>query len=311
MVPMRDGTRLSTDLYFPIGAGDKLPTILFRDPYNKKRGREKSPDQTTYMYGSYGYVVAKQDSRGKYESEGIYSPPHGNEANDGFDTVDWLSKQDWSNGKVGTSGCSYPGETQMLQAPLMHPNLATMIPQAAGGLIGAANGRYNYWAGFKGGVLDHVAGMSWYAGPGTKYSYKPPPGLSDEQVREIREYYEPNAMYQPKMNWDSLQWYLPVIDVMKEAEALPNDWEKLVSTPFGDPWWHEEMGFYDGSEKFNAPALHMSSFFDLSVDETAFAFNYFQERSVSKESANNQFLILAPTGHCAWEEQLSTPWSVI
>ena len=300
MIPMRDGTRLSTDLYFPEGATGKLPVILFRDPYNKKRGRERTPNQATYMYASHGYIVAKQDSRGKYESEGVYSPPHGHEATDGYDTVDWISKQDWSNGKVGTCGCSYPGETQMLQAPLMHPSLTTMIPQAAGGLIGAANGRYNYWAGFKGGVLDHRAGMSWFSGAGTKYSFKPPPGLSDDEVREIRDFFEPDVMYRPEMDWDKLQWHLPLIDVMNEAGAAPNDFYKMVSTPFGDPWWHEEMGFYDGTEKFNVPSLHMSSFYDLSVDETAFAFNYFRERSVSDVSANNQFLILAPTGHCSW-----------
>ena len=101
MVPMRDGTRLSTDLYFPVGAGDKLPTILFRDPYNKNRGRETSGEsvrstEDTYFYASHGFVVAKQDSRGKHESEGIYSPPHGHEATDGYDTVDWIAKQSWS-----------------------------------------------------------------------------------------------------------------------------------------------------------------------------------------------------------------------
>ena len=309
MIPMRDGTRLSTDLYFPVGVDEKLPTILFRDPYNKNTGREKTPAQKTFLFASYGFIVAKQDSRGKYESEGVYLAPHGHEATDGYDTVDWIAKQPWSNGKVGASGCSYPGETQMLQAPLMHPSLTTMIPQGAGGVIGAANGKYNYWAGFKGGVLDHLSGMSWYATAGTKYSFKPPPGLSDEEVREIRKFFEPNVMYAPEMDWDKLAWHLPLIDVMQEAGAPPNDWIKLVTTDFGDPWWHEEMGFYNGTEQFDVPALHMSSFYDLSADDTAFAFNYFREKSVSETSANNQFLILAPTDHCSWES--STEHTII
>lgn len=309
MVPMRDGTRLATDLYFPVGAGDKLPTILFRDPYNKNRGRDRDPTgqsgrstEDTWFYASHGFVVAKQDSRGKHESEGIYSPPHGNEATDGYDTVDWIAQQAWSNGKVGTGGCSYPGETQMLQAPLMNPHLAAMIPQAAGGLMGAASGKYNYWAGFRGGVLDHRAGMTWFASAGIKYSLKPPAGLSDEEVRKIRKFYNPDASNLPDMDWDKLIWHLPVIDVMNEAGAPPNDWKKLVSTEFGDDWWHDDMGFYDGSENFDVPSLHISSFYDLSVDDTAHAFNYFQKRSVSKRSAENQFLILAPTEHCAWPE---------
>ena len=300
MIPMRDGIRLSTDLYFPVNANEKLPVILQRNPYNKKRDRERTPTQESYWWASQGYVFAKQDSRGKYESEGVYSPPHGHEATDGYDTVDWLARQSWSNGKIGTTGCSYGGETQMLQAPLRHPNLTAIIPGAAGGLIGAANGKYNYWAGFKGGVLDHRAGMSWYSRAGMKYSFKPPPGLSDEEVRKIREFFEPNAQYLPEMDWDKLVWHLPLVDVMNAAGAAPNDWVKLVSTDFGDPWWHEEMGFYDGMEKFNVPAIHMSSFFDLSVDDTAFGFNYFRENAVSETAANNQFLILAPTGHCGW-----------
>ena len=307
MVPMRDGTRLSTDLYFPVGAADKLPTILFRDPYNKNRGRETSGEsvrstEDTYFYASHGFVVAKQDSRGKHESEGVYSPPHGNEATDGYDTVDWIAQQPWSNSKVGTGGCSYPGETQMLQAPLMNPHLTAMIPQAAGGPIGAASGKYNYWAGFRGGVLDHRAGMTWYASAGIKYSLKPPAGLSDEEVRGIRKFYNPDASDLPEMDWDELIWHLPVVDVMNEAGAPPNDWHKLVTADFGDDWWHDEMGFYDGSENFDVPALHISSFYDLSVDDTAFAFNYFRDRSISQRSADNQFLILAPSEHCAWTE---------
>ena len=104
MVPMRDGTRLSTDLYFPVDADGQLPVILQRNPYNKMGARERTPTQESYWWASHGYVFVKQDSRGKYESEGVYSPPHGHEATDGYDTVDWLAEQSWSNGKIGTTG---------------------------------------------------------------------------------------------------------------------------------------------------------------------------------------------------------------
>ena len=224
MVPMRDDTRLSTDLYIPETKKNKLPVILIRTPYNKNNYRDKDKRPIAYMFASQGYVVAIQDCRGKFESEGIYSPPAGNEADDGYDTVEWLAAQSWSNGKVGTYGCSYPGETQMVQAPLMHPNLAAMIPQAAGGVIGAANGRYNYWAGFKGGVLDHASGISWYFRAAHKYSYKPPPGLSDEEILNIREFFNPAVTNLPDIDLEQLNWHLPLIDVMKKAGAPPNDW---------------------------------------------------------------------------------------
>ena len=92
---------------------------------------------------------------------------------DGYDTVSWLVEQPWCNGRVGTFGCSYPCEVQYLQAPLMHPALKCMIPQN-GPALGAANGRYRYWSGYKGGVLDWGASYTWYVDAGS--TYPPPPG---------------------------------------------------------------------------------------------------------------------------------------
>ena len=122
MVPMRDGVRLATDLYFPEIPDARLPVILIRTPYNKNELRDNK-NGDAYMFASRGFVVAVQDSRGKFESEGIYSPPAGSEAEDGYDAVDWIAKQSWSNGKVGMHGCSYPAEVQAATAPLRHLSL--------------------------------------------------------------------------------------------------------------------------------------------------------------------------------------------
>lgn len=299
MIPMRDGIRLSTDLYFPKGEDKNLPIILIRTPYNKKSYRDPSERDQAYMFASQGFVVAIQDSRGKFESEGIYSPPAGKEAEDGYDAVDWLAVQSWSNGKIGTFGCSYPAEVQAAQAPLMHPNLICMVPQN-GPMIGAANEQYRYWSGFKGGVLDLAASISWYFRAASKYSFKPPPGLSDCEVREIRKFFDPGPSNFPEIDYEKLNWHLPLIDIMKEAGAPPNDWIKLITTDFGDPWWHDVMGYYDGTEKINVPTLHMTSWYDISVSESIFEFNYFRKNSVSEKSANNQFIIIAPTTHCGF-----------
>jgi len=88
---------------------------------------------------------------------------------------------------------------------------------------------------------------------------------------------------------------------MKKAGAPPNDFEKLITTDFGDPWWHDVMGYYDGTEKIDVPALHMSCWYDPSVDETLFEFNYFKENAVSETAANNQFVIITGTTHCGFE----------
>ncbi len=302
MVPMRDGIRLSTDLYFPQNKEKKLPVILIRTPYNKilERDRERNfRARGGHMFASHGFVVAIQDCRGKYESEGICSPPYGHEAEDGYDTVDWLAKQSWSNGKIGTIGCSYRGEVQAAQAPLRHPNLTCMIPQC-GPMIGAANGRYRFWSCFKGGVFDLAGSVSWYFSNGSKYSFKPPPGLSDAEVRKIRKFFKPGPINLPKVDFEKLNWYLPLVDVMKKAGAPPNDWVKLITTDFDDPWWHDVMWYYDGTEKIDVPALHMSCWYDPAVEETLFEFNYFRENAVSETARNNQFVIVAPTTHCGF-----------
>ena len=300
MAPMRDGVRLAADLYFPDVADEKLPTVLIRTPYDKNRMRDDK-DGDTHMFASHGFVVVAQDSRGKFESEGIFSPPAGKEAEDGYDTVGWIAAQSWSNGKIGMHGCSYPAEVQAATAPLKHPNLTTMIPRN-GPMIGAANGRYRYWSGFKGGVLDFAAALPWYFETGVKYSFKPPAGLPEEELAKIREFYDPTPTRLAEPDWKKLVWTLPLVDIMNKAGALPNDFRELITRDFGDPWWHDTMGYYDGTETISAPALHVSSWYDVSVDETIFEFNYFRENATTKAARNGQFLMLAPSTHCRYEE---------
>ena len=186
MVPMRDGVKLSTDLYFPVGAGEKLPVILLRTPYNKKiwRAGEPGPRYAAYMFSSQGYIVAVQDCRGKFESEGEYRIS-ATEASDGYDSVTWASKQPWSNGNVGKYVCSYMGEVQIMQAKLRHPNLKAMIPQAAGGALGSAGDRYRYWGFIDGGTFQLCQGAHWFFRAGSKVYFRPPPHISQSDFLEI------------------------------------------------------------------------------------------------------------------------------
>ena len=111
-VPMRDGTRLSTDVLLPKGAKGKLPTVLVRSPYHK--------DNTHWAYFSFwdelflkhGYAVVIQNERGRQFSEGYFQDYLQGAADDGYDTLEWISNQPWSNGKVVTLGSSSAGEQQ-------------------------------------------------------------------------------------------------------------------------------------------------------------------------------------------------------
>ena len=120
MVPMRDNVRLATDLYLP-GDG-KFPAILCRTPYDKS-GEKANGD----YYSSHGYAYVAQDTRGRYASEGTWKFLI-DDGRDGEEAVNWIARQPWCNGKVGTIGTSYVGGTQHALA-MRRPNaLVTSIP---------------------------------------------------------------------------------------------------------------------------------------------------------------------------------------
>jgi putative CocE/NonD family hydrolase len=134
MIPMRDGIRLATDLYFPAAGGRRpegsFPVILERTPYGKTSPRNVLKAK---YFARRGYVCAFQDVRGRFQSEGEWYA-FAREAPDGYDTVEWLGTQTWSTGKVGTMGDSYAGTNQGALATLAPPHLGTMIVA-----VGASN----------------------------------------------------------------------------------------------------------------------------------------------------------------------------
>lgn len=121
-VPMRDGVRLSTNIYRPDSAGT-FPVLLTRSPY----GNGGAGNRFAHSFVKKGYIVVSQDTRGRYESEGVFDALQ-TEATDGYDTQQWVGTQSWCNGKIGTYGSSYVGFTQWIAAPLHSPFLVTMFP---------------------------------------------------------------------------------------------------------------------------------------------------------------------------------------
>ncbi len=122
--PMRDGVALATDVYLPARDGvalDRpLPTLLTRTPYDKLGFAADAE-----WWARRGYARVIQDVRGRFASEGDFYLLK-NEAEDGYDTIEWLAEQSWSTGKVGTVGTSYMGWVQSAAAALNPPHLAAM-----------------------------------------------------------------------------------------------------------------------------------------------------------------------------------------
>jgi predicted acyl esterase len=128
MVTMRDGTKLAVSVYFPSGGGP-WPAVLTRTPYGKDVG---DPAKNEARYMTNGYVRVLQDSRGKGNSEGVYRP-FANDVEDGYDTIEWMARQPWSNGKVGMSGISAMAIATYNAAMSGAPHLAAAFVTAGRG----------------------------------------------------------------------------------------------------------------------------------------------------------------------------------
>jgi len=146
MIPMRDGAKLYTVLIVPKGAGP-FPIMLDRTPYSadKATGHGFGPLPENILSPAYselvraGYIVAVEDVRGKYKSEGDYvmnrplrgplNPTAVDHSTDAYDTIDWLVKHvPEANGRVGTIGTSYDGFTALMSLVNPHPALKASVP---------------------------------------------------------------------------------------------------------------------------------------------------------------------------------------
>ncbi len=123
-MPMRDGVNMMADISRPLPEG-RYPTILIRTPY----GRQVSLMTMDWLV-KRGYVVVSQDVRGRGGSDGDFDPLVW-EKKDGYDTIDWITKQPWSDGKVGMIGGSYLGYVQWAAAASGHPGLKCIVPQVS------------------------------------------------------------------------------------------------------------------------------------------------------------------------------------
>src|SRR3989440_954349 len=150
MVAMRDGTRLNTFMFLPADGGPRFPVILHRTPYGiaAADARDKFdcakawlPNPAEPMRGSIlrgwkalvaqGYAAVYQDCRGRHGSEGedrVYA----DDAADGYDTLDWIARQPWSNQRGGLSGSSAGATQTFAAASTRHPRPRDFLAQARG-----------------------------------------------------------------------------------------------------------------------------------------------------------------------------------
>lgn len=131
MIPTRDGKRMATDIYRPARNGvpvnERFPILLDRTPYDKGASQKQAE-----YFTQHGYVVAVQDIRGRYKSEGKFLKVQPADATDGYDVIEWLAKQPYSNGSVGMWGTSFAAHMQAGAAQLHPPALKTLVINMGG-----------------------------------------------------------------------------------------------------------------------------------------------------------------------------------
>lgn len=295
MVPMRDGVRLSTNIFTPKGATGRLPVILWKTPYNEHKLRG-STQRYAIEAVKRGYAFIVQSERGRYLSEGSYEIL-GKPQTDGYDTLSWIAAQGWSNGRVGTLGCSSSAEWQLALAAQNHPAHAAMVPMAAGAGIGKVGRFHEQGNWYTGGVPRNLF-FVWLYGVDNPLRAQLPADL-DEPMRARIAQYNDLAATKPKVEWSKQIRHLPVDAMLSDLGEPPATFESFIGRTPADPAWRAG-GLYHDDMGWGVPALWFNSWYDVSIGPNLELFNHARAAGTDREASDNQYVVIAPGTHCAY-----------
>jgi len=268
---MRDGVSLYADIYRPADPG-RYPALLVRTPYNKTDAVSGFVIDAV----KHGYVVAIQDVRGQYRSEGEFSP-YLQEINDGYDSIEWLASQAYVNGKVGTFGLSYPGADQWMTAVTQPPHLAAMVPAMT-----FANSRHFI---YHGGIFEAPI-VAWYLQRQAKARGQR--GLSYSTIEEARA-----AISKHFDEWVS---YVP-LDQLPLMKDFPI-WKDWIDHPDDGPYWApydiESQHF-----KVRVPCLNVTAWNDDDYGQPGAIRNFtgMKQHAGTENARRGQRLLIGPWTH--------------
>ncbi len=281
---MRDGTTLRANVYRPVGEG-QWPVLLTRLPYGKDFPLGSSvldPAQAARR----GYVVVVQDTRGRFTSEGEWSPMV-NEALDGVDTIEWAARLPYSDGKVGMYGASYFGFTQWAAAVHQPPALKAMIPYVTWN--DPLNGTM-----FRGGALELGISGNWQLLMGL-----------DILMRRHRDNPDPQVLGQAismlAKDMDVLgkegYWTLPLKEFapLKRHKIEASYFDPIMENPM-DRSRLEPMTILGKHENVSVPTLNAGGWYDIFLKDTIENFKIMRERGSTPEARQSKLLI-GPWSH--------------
>ncbi len=282
-VPMRDGTLLRANVYRP-DSSEEFPAILERTPYGKHRADGSVPAGYRRLVRA-GYVIVNQDTRGRYDSQGEYTPfcvEETGDAEDGYDTVEWLAAQPYCNGKVGTMGASYNAWMQWMLARLRPPHLVAMCAFS----IPVELTDLDYPGAFRAARRVHW----WFTSisPDIRKRRGLPPPHTAKKAREIWDHIEASRWLY-FMPWGQLPQFLP--------QGLAEHVDGWLSNPTARPWKFDEA-----HEEIEVPNLDFSGWFDH-CNGTIEHLSGMQQHATTQMARESSKLVIGPWSHASLGER--------
>ncbi|MEU6781967.1 CocE/NonD family hydrolase [Nonomuraea angiospora] len=282
MVPMRDGVTLATDLWIP--EGPPAPTLLVRVPYGKDAlpglgGSPITPNLQALLEA--GYAVVWQDTRGRFRSNGGFTP-HTDDPHDGADTVAWLLEQPWCDGNIGGYGASYLGFVQWAGASQAPAGLKAIAPT-----VTSTDFYHAPWYS-PGGAL------SWH----TTWTWTTMMTLTAAQTALAAGTGDPGVLMEAVGMAADPQPHLATLPIGDQPLLNKQSpwWAEWLRHPARDRFWRD-LAIAERFDQVTVPALNVGGWFDLFVDSTVRTYTRMRAEGGSAEARDGQRLIIGPWDH--------------
>ena len=264
-IPMRDGVQLNATVYKPKEMTEPLPVVFVLTPYISD-----SSHNSAYYHAQNGYVSVMVDVRGRGNSGGEFEP-RVNDSRDGYDVVEWLARQPWSNGKVAMWGSSYRGSIQWRTLKAFPPHLATIMP-AVGGMPGPWEWNNISPSAARMGWLTFISGVT-------------------RNWNLFRE----SSFWHQKLRERYLE-HRPLREMDKIVGNLSTVWQKHLDHPVPDAFWDGMVPTVDDYKRINIPILTITSHYD---SRQRGALEYYRRHMAygTPEGREKHYVIISPSGH--------------
>ncbi len=271
LIPTADGAKIHAIIVRNSEMEEPSPAVLFHTIYARKSDLDRAK-----MAADHGYVGVVSYTRGKGLSPDSIVP-YKYEATDTFKVIDWISKQDWSNQKVGMYGGSYVGFTQWAAVKnRIHPALKTIVPS-----VSAAPG-----------IAEPMEnGIHW------NFHYPWHHYVSNNKYLDTTLYYNGQRWNNLNMKWFQTGAAYKAIDSLDKL-ANPQFRERLLH-PTYDSYWQNMMPYKEEFAHINIPVLATTGYYDGGQVGTMY---YLKEHTKYNKNAEH-YLVIGPYTHFGAQEK--------